>query len=162
MRLARRLSRGFTLLELLVVLAIMGLISAVAAPQLITLSDRVAFALNREMLERALAALPYEAYKRREDLILGAVKKSELSETPESVMVFNLTTEKKNETLVVEAPVLLISAQLPIPEGWKLELKSPVIYRSTGFCTGGEVDIKIGGLIYSYELKAPQCVPELK
>ncbi len=43
-----------------------------------------------------------------------------------------------------------------------MELKTPLIYRSSGLCTGGEVDLRVGDAVYTYELAAPACQPHLK
>ncbi|MSO97521.1 MAG: type II secretion system protein [Rhodospirillaceae bacterium] len=150
--------RGFTLLELLVVLAIMGLVAMVATPQLATMSDRLDFALNRESLERALRGLPYEAYRRGQDLVIEATNETSTAEGP-SLTTFRMTKDGEDKPLIVETPVLLARAEIPLPEGWKLDTKRPIIYRASGFCSGGDLKVRMGRAVYSYQLIAPRCEP---
>lgn len=54
----RLASRGFTLLEMLVVLVILGLAASLVAPPLARTFDRVSEAGDRDSVRRELAALP--------------------------------------------------------------------------------------------------------
>jgi len=154
---------GFTLLELLVVLVILGLISAVAMPQLTSLSASVDFALNRESVERSLSDLPYQALKTHQDFTLGQIDTSDQNATdtrqPQS---FAVAKADSIESSSVEGPLLAVPAPIALPKDWKLFVDKPIIYRSTGLCSGGDVEIRIGTSVFGYQLKAPECLPEPK
>jgi prepilin-type N-terminal cleavage/methylation domain-containing protein len=155
-------SRGVTLLELLVVLAIIGLLSAIAVPQMATLAARIEFAMNRDKFEADLTSLPYTAYKLRQDFILGALKAEQNPET-EGLVAFRTADARRAETArLIEAPILIDPAPISLPQNWKLEARTPVLYRATGVCSGGEVSLNVEGLVYTYQLTAPLCQPVLK
>jgi prepilin-type N-terminal cleavage/methylation domain-containing protein len=149
---------GFTLLELLVVLAILGLASAVALPQLSTVAARIEFALNRERFERALALLPYEAYRRREDLVVGQAPAAAADGSARAALPLREGADRAR----VEPPVLSRMAELPIPADWRVEAPQPIYFRATGFCSGGNVVVRVGGEAFTYDLRPPQCLPVLK
>jgi prepilin-type N-terminal cleavage/methylation domain-containing protein len=152
---------GFTLLELLVVLTIIGLMTAVTLPQFQILADRVQFALNRESFEQALNGLPHEAQRRRQDLIIGQPEKRDDLSVAASVALGPSETGIA-EVLQFEGPVMPVAVQLPIPGGWVLTASKPIIYRLTGFCSGGSIELRAGAVTYDYLLEPPRCVPELQ
>jgi general secretion pathway protein G len=157
---ARPPAAGFTLLELLVVLAILGLVAATALPQLSTLADRIEFALNRETFERSLSQLPYEAYKHRQDFVLGQLRSpNTLEEGEEALTRFRLESEDSETTVNIEGPILVTAAPLHLPQGWRLKASKPIIFRSTGLCSGGTVELRVESAVYEYELAPPQCLP---
>ena len=158
----RRRMRGFTLLELLVILVIVGLIAGVVAPQLSKLSDRIAFAMNREGVEHALALLPYDAFRRREDLILSATNSKDTSTDDTSMNVIMMGDGAGDKETTTQPPVLSRRVVLPLPAGWQIESQAPILFRSTGFCTGGEVTIRVGSYTYIYKLSPPDCRPVQK
>ena len=158
----RRRMRGFTLLELLVILVIVGLIAGVVAPQLSKLSDRIAFAMNREGVEHALALLPYDAFRRREDLILSATNSKDTSTDDTSMNVIMMGGGAGDEETRTQPPVLSKRVVLSLPAGWQIESQAPILFRSTGFCTGGEVTIRVGSYAYIYKLSPPDCRPVQK
>lgn len=158
----RRRMRGFTLLELLVILVIVGLIAGVVAPQLSKLSDRIAFAMNREGVEHALALLPYDAFRRREDLILSATNSKDTSTDDTSMNVIMMGGGAGDKETRTQPPVLSKRAVLSLPAGWQIESQAPILFRSNGFCTGGEVTIRVGSYAYIYKLSPPDCRPVQK
>jgi len=63
--------RGFTLLEMLVVLVILGLAASVIAPPLARTVDRVRESGERDEVKRLLARLPQVARRSGTSLVLG-------------------------------------------------------------------------------------------
>ncbi|MDX2143320.1 MAG: type II secretion system protein [Rhodospirillaceae bacterium] len=155
----KEITGGFTLLEILVVFAIFGLLSVMALPQLARMSAAVEFAMAREQLEAFLTGLPYEAVKQGRDLILSQMSQAELDEQA-VVITFQPEGAEENRAVRVRAPAILTPIAMPIPEGWQLRVPQPVIYRSTGLCTGGELAFRVGSADFVYRLKAPLCQPQ--
>lgn len=134
---AARAPNGFTLLEMLVVLAVLGLLAALAFPALGTAWDRARFAFGRDTIERELDLLPLRAYTQARRLVL---------DYPEGAPPEGAGAE---------------SVRLPLPEGWTLATQAPIVFTETGVCLGGEVAVALGGERYTYRLEAPRCRPRL-
>lgn len=76
-------SIGFTLLEMLVVLSIIGLISAISFPKLGKMYERVEAATQRDDLSNQLKLLSFKAYQSGQAFSLKqASEKAELFEMP--------------------------------------------------------------------------------
>lgn len=131
---------GFTLVELLVVLAILAGLGAIAGPPLARLYDRIAFSLAREDVERAIGALPEQARLAGHSLwLVGQPDPGE----------------------AVPADPLAARAQVLLPRGWRLEVPRPIQFRFDGLCLGGEFTIIAESARYAYRLDAPFCRPAL-
>jgi len=143
--------RGFTLLEVLVVLVIIGLALAVAAPRLLTTYESVSFAMERESFEQALADLPYQAYSTRRDLVLGEIKgppkigSRSIRETPST---FEMWTG-------------LEQVKLEIPASWRVDVPQPIVYRASGYCNGGKLTVTVGDFSERFVLLPPLCRPQI-
>ncbi|MCB2106164.1 MAG: prepilin-type N-terminal cleavage/methylation domain-containing protein [Rhodobacteraceae bacterium] len=131
-----RSSQGFTLLELLVVLAIIGMVAAVAGPRLPSVYDSISFAMKRETLEQGISALPYVAYKRG--------------------IEFDL---KSSDAEAIDGEITFADL-LDVPEGWRIDVDQPIRYMPSGYCSGGALTIHAGRVDVSYDLAAPRCVAE--
>ena len=141
-------SRGFTLLEILVVLTIIGMSVAVVGPRLVTAYDSVSFAMDRESFEQALADLPYQAFSAHADLVLRTER------------------DARGRSAVSAVPGRtfpgLKAADIEFPQSWSIEVPQPIVYRASGFCSGGTLIVRVGDFSEKFLLRPPLCRPELE
>lgn len=157
---------GFTLLEMLVVLTLIGLITGLSLPQFSVIRDRIEFSMERESVERELGALSYSAMKDGEPLLLfgkyprGIDNESILLKGSHFQDPILVTTAPGKFAPVL--PPTSAEAKLTLPSAWNLTIDQPIIYHASGFCDGGEVKALVGRISYTYKLRSPVCVPELQ
>lgn len=109
--------RGFTLLELLLVLTLVVLAAGVVAPQLLRWSDGARERAGLAALRTALADLPGQAFFMTRPITVDA--QGRLSGARE--------------------------ATLPLPTDWQLVLPQPLRYEPNGMTRGGVLDIIVPG-----------------
>ena len=127
-----RAVRGFTLIELVVVLALVGLLSAVVVPRLYSALVAVT---TRTQLESLVAQLDLLAYR---SFALGVPLQFD---------------DKSLATVLPDGePVLAVAA------GWRVATPRPIHVALTGFCDGGTVNITApDGASFTVRLVAPTC-----
>ncbi len=157
---------GFTLLEMLVVLVIVATTSAIVFPNLTTLGSSVDFALKRESFEQAVDGLAFTAFRESQDVVLSGVYTYAGREPDNNtgrnadgtVIQGSLRTRSLSVTQrEILPPVNPHYAVLKLPEGWRLEITDPVYFHSSGYCDGGNIEVTIGRLRFSYTLAPPLC-----
>ena len=121
------LQSGYTLLELLVVLVIIGLLSGIMMPRLVTFYDSLNRAFERDEIIAQLNRLSYVAFQTRRGFTLR------------------------------DYPSKDKSISLNLPEGWTLHTKQAIIYRANGACGGGVVQLSHPQQSLSLRLEAPFC-----
>ena len=136
---ARKPRGGFTLLELLVVLALLGLATAIAMPNLERLYVAVTRASEQDHVLDQIAALGREAaLNGRAYVVYGNVAPPDPAEAARYV---------DYETYVVD-----------VPEGWRLELDSPLVALANGVCLGGALTLSHEEVAaVRVELAPPYC-----
>lgn len=128
----RRKADGFTLVELLVVMAIIGLLTALVAPNLRSLVDSMERSTRRGGVLADLSGLSYRAY------VLG--------------QSFELRNGHLGEVLRDGNPVL------PLPEGWQAEVEAPIRFNYSGWCSGGRLKlVSPDRRVERVELLPPAC-----
>lgn len=120
---ARRAPVGFSLLELMVVLSLLGLIAALAAPNLQRLYGSLTRATERDYILDQIADLGGEALLRGRDyVVLG-------------------TPDTGEDAVVLAPPVGYEAYPLEVPEGWRVRLEQPLFVHANGVCLGGAVTL---------------------
>jgi prepilin-type N-terminal cleavage/methylation domain-containing protein len=132
--------RGYTLLELMIVLFIFALLTGMVAPRLMTMYDSVQAAYQRDDIASQISSLSYQAYQQGINFRFETYP-------------FNTSNE--------DYEILKQYIILDIPENWKIIASEPIVFRANGACTGGKVSLQYGEVIYPIELVPPFCRAKL-
>lgn len=129
---SRSRQHGFTLLELLIVLALMGLLGSLAVPALGRLIDSLRYRSERSSVIAQINTLSYRNFLLAQD--------------------YTLRTENISNTLKDDQPAL------DLPAGWAVRVPTPVHYQFNGYCSGGVVILIAPDHVpESLRLQAPGC-----
>lgn len=104
--------RGFTLIEMLVVLLVLGLLTAAVFPSMERMARSSQLKTERDAIVGRLGELGYEAYLSGKSIVLS-----------DSLSAVRATY-----------PV-------DLPEGWVLRVDRPISFMFNGICGGGEVTL---------------------
>ena len=118
---------GFTLLELLIVLALVSLIAAMVAPRLQRTYDAVARSGDRAEAVRQLERLPLLARDRGVAIDIPADDAEALA------------------------------GLLALPAGWSARTLEPLHVAASGLCDAARVRVEGGGSAETWTLSAPDC-----
>lgn len=122
-----RAARGFTLLELLIVLALIGLMTALVAPRLGRTYEAIAGSGEREEVYRQLERLP------------------------------RMARESGRRIEVAEGDAAGLAGWLSLPEGWTATPLAPLQVQANGVCREGRVRLDGRGTTEVVMLNAPAC-----
>jgi len=124
---------GFTLIELVVVLVVVGLMVGFVLPRTASWIDRLWVSSQQQRVEDALAEMAAKARRSGQTISLAS---SQNATKPED------------------------AAAIELPPGWALVVDPPIVFRSNGLCTGGTVRLTFPGGESAYRLVAPFCRPQ--
>jgi prepilin-type N-terminal cleavage/methylation domain-containing protein len=127
--------RGYTLLEILVVLAIASLLIGITLPQMAKMAERSRIETQRKSLMNAIEGLGYRAFSSGKVLRIQAIANIERGHADD----------------------------LPFdtPDGWKITTSNAVAYAVNGVCSGGILNVTFpDGLSEQWRLRAPLCQVE--
>ncbi len=124
---------GFSLLEIIIVLVLLGAVSGLVVPKVMKMYDSMLWTNERDQALEALGSLGYEAR------IQG--REFDLVQYP-GELDGNMT--------------------MPLPVGWTLQAAHPIRYRSSGVCLGGTVLLSGRGRSIDVKLEGPLCRPEME
>ena len=122
---------GYTLLEMLVVMLLIGLIAGLVLPNLSKLYDSGILAYERNNLLRSLSAISYHVYRQGQAIRLGVPAKTEDANARQPIV--------------------------ELPEGWVISADEPIVYRDNGVCLGGELTLIKNSLVQHIRLIPPFC-----
>jgi general secretion pathway protein G len=121
-------ANGFTLLELLIVLLVLGLVSGLILPRLSNIYDGMVTIYEKEDILVQLNSLHFKVFQYGQ--------------------VFDLISYP----LPKDAPKLL-----ELPPNWILKTETPIRFRSNGSCSGGHLTLLHGEEIFKVKLEPPFC-----
>lgn len=108
----KQVSFGYTLIELVIVLLILGLLSGLVVPKLVTLYHRFHLNLERETILIRISQLGYLAFQQARSFKLNRYPaEPDMTDLP----------------------------PLELPAGWQLRTDKPILFQSNGVCSGGIV-----------------------
>ncbi|MFZ2004677.1 MAG: prepilin-type N-terminal cleavage/methylation domain-containing protein [Stellaceae bacterium] len=147
---SRQFQRGFTLIEVIVVLAILSALTAIAYAYSAPLTARVRAAFERDDFERQLLELPLRVRDSGHGGILTSRSGENLPEgTP-------LPVEGKAASDPLEEWQVL---RIDVAKPWRLLVPRPIYYHASGACEGGEVEFLLPPVTLRYVLTPPLCRP---
>ena len=118
---------GFSLLELLIVLALVSMMAALVAPRLQRTYEAVARSGERAEAVRQLERLPL--------LARGAGRAIEIPAGDAGAL----------------------ASLLALPQGWSMQALAPLRIEASGWCHAGRVQVDVGGGSETWALSAPDC-----
>jgi prepilin-type N-terminal cleavage/methylation domain-containing protein len=130
---SQRGDQGFTLIELVVALAIVALGLTFVLPTLTAWVDRLAFSMRQQRFEDALKGLGSKARRDGRTVVLRSTD---------------------------PAPNSTEQSPIEVPSSWTLAVEPPIAFRYDGICTGGTLRLRFPAGERTYRLQAPYCRPE--
>lgn len=148
--------RGFTLLELLVVLVIFGLLASLVAPNFVKVYDRLRASYEKDEILSQLSYLSYQAFQQHKTFELTDFPpiKQEKPKDELELIVIGEETPSEPEPVKERLP-------LDLPKGWQIHAKQPIVFYPNGICRGGHIELSYQkNQTITIELLPPFCKPK--
>ena len=152
--------RGFTLLELLVVLALVGLVTAIAVPNLERLYAAVTREADRDYILDQFSGLGRRAlHLGRSYVVFSTGGEGELASAAPPGEGASGGAGGAARDLAASFPSAGYEPYpIDVPEGWEIRLDPPLVIRANGVCLGAGLTLYYRGAAEPrIELEAPWC-----
>lgn len=133
---------GFTLLELVVVLVLVSVVTALATPNLQRLYGAVARTTERNAILDRFANLGRQALVRRRAYLVVGTDAPDETKIPYSAARSDAEDAPAFERVSFEQ---YEPYRMDLPDGWTMHLPAPILVRANGVCLGGEVALSYNG-----------------
>ncbi|MDE2308856.1 MAG: type II secretion system protein [Xanthomonadaceae bacterium] len=144
----RRRNAGYTLLEMVVVLAIMALVTGVAAVRVFSMISSWRERTQLESIEQQFAHLPVLARQRGQDILLPPPASS----AGDAAAAATGTLAAGAAGGAGATPPALI-----LPYGWLVRFDHRLRVRANGFCEGAHIQLEHGDRHYPRTVTPPFC-----
>ena len=142
-----RATGGFTLLEMLIVLSLVAIIAAIAAPNMERLYSGIGTKTDREYILDQFADLGLKAMHDRQAYVV-------LSSAPHESQVLTAPQGATEQSIAVAAKPL----EVDLPEGWTIRFDQPLLISASGVCLGANLALHREGTIEAQvTLEPPYC-----
>ena len=148
---------GFTLLELVVVLLILGLVAGLAIPNLERLYAGTVRSTERDYILDQIASLGRRAMQERRTYVLAGYDGGQDPEAGERVARGGSGSSDGPAIRPARGPDPG-AGTIDVPEGWKISFDEPLIIRANGVCLGAELTLLHRGAVdLRLRLEPPYC-----
>ena len=157
-------ARGFTLLELLVVLLLVALTATLALPNLERLQNAVTKRTNRDYILDQIAGLGRHAMLHERAYVVLGTRGGEDAEVSDPAPMTPDGTRDEPPVRLPETPAGPASHSdhehyvIDLPEGWEMRLDQPLVVHANGVCLGAGLTLYVQGAEeFRTELDPPYC-----
>ena len=157
-------ARGFTLLELLVVVALVALVAALALPNLDRLRGAITTTTERSYILDQFSGLGRHAMLQARALVVPQTRPSSDGELPEAGRPTPDAAREPPHPRRAAAPSGPVSRggreryEIDLPEGWAVHLDKPLVVLANGVCLGAELTLHVRGREdFRVRLEPPYC-----
>lgn len=157
-------TRGFTLLELIVVLLLLGLVTALAMPNLERLAAGVATRTQRDRILDQFAGLGRQAMLQRRNYVVFGTGAGQDTEPPAPGWETADTARGepgRGAAGPSSDPFFHADHEryaIDLPKGWEIGLDPPLVVRANGACLGARLTLRHRGAVdVEVDLEPPYC-----